>query len=110
MRRIVYQPGEGLRLIAAVVFLLLSSLANAETLHPNIDRGFKAGLYARAGIAEYWIVDLSSETLEVHRAPERSTEAVHGWRYGSLETLEISSTITPLVAPAVAIPVAELLP
>ena len=75
----------------------------------RIDRGFKAGLYARAGIAEYWIVDLSSETLEVHRAPERSTEAVHGWRYGSLETLARSATITPLV-PSAPIRVADLFP
>ena len=76
----------------------------------RIDRGYKAGLYARAGIAEYWIVDLTSETLEVHRTPEASREAVHGWRYASVETLQRSATVTPLVAPTVMMSVAALLP
>jgi Uma2 family endonuclease len=75
----------------------------------RVDRGYKAGLYARAGIPEYWIVDLTSETLEVHRAPERSSEAIHGWRYGSVETLEKSATVTPLLLSA-PIRVADLLP
>jgi Uma2 family endonuclease len=75
----------------------------------RIDHGYKAGLYARAGLAEYWIVDLAHETLEVHRAPEASSEAVHGWRYGSVEKLGKSAAVTPLVAPGVAIPVADLL-
>jgi Uma2 family endonuclease len=81
----------------------------AETSY-RIDRGYKAGLYARAGIAEYWIVDLSSETLEVHRAPEPSSAAVHGWHYGSVETLQKSATVTPLLAPTIVIRVADLLP
>src|SRR5437016_10536410 len=42
MRRYVHQPCEGFCLIVAVVCLLLSPLASAETIHPNIDRGFKA--------------------------------------------------------------------
>jgi Uma2 family endonuclease len=73
------------------------------------DHGYKAGLYARAGIAEYWIVDLTSETLEVHRAPEASAEAVHGWHYGLVETLEKSAVVRPLIAPTVVIRVADLL-
>lgn len=74
----------------------------------RIDHSYKAGLYARAGIAEYWIVDLSHEALEVHRAPEGSGEAVHRWRYERVETLQRSATIAPLVAPTVTIPVVDL--
>jgi Uma2 family endonuclease len=33
------------------------------------DRGEKLGLYARVGIPEYWIVDLTSDRLEVYSRP-----------------------------------------
>src|SRR5205085_8450816 len=33
------------------------------------DSTIKLGLYARAGISEYWIVDAKAETLEVYRSP-----------------------------------------
>lgn len=34
------------------------------------DRGYKKALYARHGVAEYWIVDPQEEILEVHRPGE----------------------------------------
>jgi Uma2 family endonuclease len=74
------------------------------------DREYKAGLYARAGIADYWIVDLVHDTLEVHRQPEVSPAAPFGWRYGRVETLRPPATVTPLVAPGAFIAVADLLP
>jgi len=76
----------------------------------RIDRAYKANLYARAGIAEYWIVDLAHDTLEVHREPEASPAATYGWRYRSVETLRSPATAAPLIAPDRAIPVADLLP
>lgn len=76
----------------------------------RIDRGYKAGLYARAGIADYWIVDLLRGALEVHRNPEASPAARHGWRYRTVETLRPPAAVTPLVAPDRSIPVADLLP
>ncbi len=33
------------------------------------DRGTKLGLYARAGVAEVWLVDLNQERVELHRRP-----------------------------------------
>ena len=33
------------------------------------DRLIKAGIYARAGIPEYWIVDIKARAVEVYRAP-----------------------------------------
>lgn len=36
----------------------------------RFDRGTKAPLYARAGIPEYWIVNLSETAIEVHRDPD----------------------------------------
>src|SRR5206468_9545262 len=38
----------------------------------NRDRTFKARLYARAGVADYWIVNLVDEVLEVYRRPVKS--------------------------------------
>jgi Uma2 family endonuclease len=36
----------------------------------RFDRQTKAALYARAGIPEYWIVNLAEATIEVHRDPD----------------------------------------
>lgn len=37
------------------------------------DRGIKVPLYARAGIAEVWIVDLTSEVIERYTGPSDAT-------------------------------------
>jgi Uma2 family endonuclease len=74
----------------------------------RIDRGYKASLYARAGIGDYWIIDIIHDTVEVHREPEASPHAP--WSYGSVATLHPPATVTPLAAPGNAIPVADLLP
>ncbi|NBB68979.1 MAG: Uma2 family endonuclease [Alphaproteobacteria bacterium] len=46
--------------------LLLVEVANASL---DYDRTVKAPLYARAGVAELWIVDLRSRAVEVATAP-----------------------------------------
>jgi Uma2 family endonuclease len=33
------------------------------------DRSTKMRLYAEAGVPEYWVVDCTAETVEVHRGP-----------------------------------------
>ncbi len=81
----------------------------AETSY-RIDREHKAGLYARAGIADYWIVDLAHGVVEVHREPEALPDAPHGWRYRSAATLRPPATVAPLAAPDSLIRVADLLP
>ena len=76
----------------------------------RIDRGYKASLYARAAVPEYWIVDLLHETVEVYREPEASEAARYGWRYRSVETLRPPASVMPLLAPDRSIAVADLLP
>lgn len=39
----------------------------------SYDRGRKAKAYARAGITEYWIVDVDSRRIEVRRDPDAAT-------------------------------------
>jgi Uma2 family endonuclease len=42
----------------------------------------KVALYARAGIPEYWIVNLRSRSLEVYREPKTSGGQLGGYDYG----------------------------
>jgi Uma2 family endonuclease len=86
---------------ALVVEIALTSLA--------LDRGEKASLYARAGVADYWIVNLVDNILEVYRDPRADPHAPHGWRYGSTTTLRIGEVVAPLALPDCTIPVADLL-
>jgi Uma2 family endonuclease len=76
----------------------------------RLARGRKAGAYARAGIADYWIVNLVDRVLEVHREPARSGPARRHWGYAVIETIGAGATVTPLAAPSAPIRVADLLP
>ena len=69
------------------------------------DQGDKMRLYARAAIAEYWIVDLNARQLIVHRQPDAANE-----RYNFVQILNESETVVPVAAPQAAIAVADLLP
>jgi Uma2 family endonuclease len=74
------------------------------------DRRQKASLYARAGIADYWVVNLVNRVLEVYRDPVAAPAAPYGFHYRSVTRLRPTATVTPLAAPSAAIPVADLLP
>ena len=76
----------------------------------RLDRRFKAGLYARARLPEYWIANLVDGILEVHRHPEPNADAAYGWTYRSVGILHRGETVTPLVLSGRTIPVADLLP
>jgi Uma2 family endonuclease len=71
------------------------------------DRRTKGPLYARAGIAEYWIVNLPDGRLEVYRDPLQTQT---GWDYRVVQILMPTDVIHPLAMPDATIPVADLLP
>src|SRR5436309_8680453 len=75
-----------------------------------LDRLRKGGLYARAGIADYWVVNLIDEVLEVYREPVRAPSGRGGWKYDSVRLLRRNAIVTPLAAPRARIRVAALLP
>ncbi len=76
----------------------------------DFDRQHKGSLYARAGVPEYWIVNLIDRVLEVYRDPGLDQSAPYGWRYRSVETLAPPSVVVPLALPSAQIAVADLLP
>jgi Uma2 family endonuclease len=73
--------------------LLLIEVADASLAD---DRKEKLSLYAEAGIAEYWIVNLIDEQIEVYRKPSGRRYEEHSiWR-GDVE-------VQPLALPAAAL-------
>ena len=75
-----------------------------------LDREHKGSLYARAGLADYWILNLVDSVLEVYRQPAPSSEAPFGWAYSEVQSLGATDLVSPLAAPEARIPVAALLP
>lgn len=60
------------------------------------DRGDKAAMYAEAGIADYWVVNLRDRAIEVHRDPESSG-------YRSVSVYRDQEEVRPLAFPDVAL-------
>lgn len=73
------------------------------------DRRTKGSLYARAQIADYWILNLSAQEVEVYRRPAPDPGAPFGFRYVRVMRHGPDDAITPLASPH-AVPVADLLP
>jgi Uma2 family endonuclease len=87
-------------LAALVVEVSESSLA--------FDRGHKSSVYARAGILDYWIVNLVDRVLEVYREPAPDAAAPFGRSYARREVLDTSRQVSPLAAPHASIHVRDL--
>jgi len=76
----------------------------------DFDRQHKGSLYARAGIQDYWIVNLVDRVIEVYRDPGPDPSAPYGWRYRSVATLTPPAVVVPLAFTSSQIAVADLLP
>ena len=63
------------------------------TLAP--DRLDKASMYAKAGIADYWIVNLVDDAVEVHRNPVLDPSQPSGYRYGNVVAYRAGESISP---------------
>jgi Uma2 family endonuclease len=69
------------------------------------DRGAKKRIYARAGIPNYWLIDLTARTLEVYTRPQGEDYAAKAiLREGDSVTVELENSPLPAIA------VANLLP
>jgi Uma2 family endonuclease len=103
--------------------LVPGTWADYETSHPArpvlvvevaesslaFDRREKGSLYARAGVLDYWILNLVDRVLEVYRDPVPDASVPYGWRYRRVERLTSVGTASPLALPSVRIPVHDFL-
>jgi Uma2 family endonuclease len=69
----------------------------------NFDLTVKSALYARAGIADYWVVDVNARRLIVHRQPKAG-------RYASIVVYNEQESAAPLAAPHAVFKVVEAFP
>ena len=74
------------------------------------DRNQKASIYAKAGIADYWIVNLINRCLEVYGVPAPMQEQPFGFGYKQTNKYMETDQATPLALPQSFIVVAEILP
>ena len=75
-----------------------------------LDRLRKGSLYARAGLADYWVLNLIDRVLEVYREPVPDSASPFGWRYARRDVLDAATHGTPLAAPGSNVLVSNLLP
>lgn len=68
----------------------------------DFDTNEKRLLYARAGIRDYWVVDINGRRLLVYRDPQAGDYAIQ-------QSLGPTDTISPLASSSVAVRVADLL-
>jgi Uma2 family endonuclease len=76
----------------------------------TFDRRDKGSLYARAGLQDYWIVNLGDRVLEVYREPVPDPSAPYGWRYRSVVRLTPADVVELAGVSAARVAVADLLP
>jgi Uma2 family endonuclease len=68
----------------------------------DFDTNEKRLLYARAGLREYWVVDINGRRLLVYRDPQAGD-------YVTRQTLGPTDMLTPLASPTVTVRVSDLL-
>ena len=81
----------------------LSLVAEVSDATLAFDLSTKAALYARAGIVEYWVVDVNGRNLTIHRDPD-------GGRYRSVIRYSADETVATLARPEERVTVSALLP
>lgn len=74
----------------------------------RLDRTRKARLYAEAGVADYWILNLPDRCLEVRRNPVR--DSTGEWTYSDVQAIGPGAMIAPIAATHAHITVADVLP
>jgi len=76
----------------------------------GFDREVKISLYARGGVQDYWIVNVTERTVEVYRDPQPDPSTPSGATYRSVRTVRVGDTVTPLALPATVVDVAAFFP
>ncbi len=74
------------------------------------DREDKASLYAKAGVADYWVLNLNARQFEVRRKPVKDQTKRYGFGYAETAVFRPTDSVSPLAKPQTTIAVAALLP
>ena len=74
------------------------------------DTTTKAELYATAGVADYWVLDLNNRQLHVFRDPQPLPAGLGATAYRTRLVLGPADAVSPLAAPHATVRVADLLP
>lgn len=74
------------------------------------DTGWKASLYAAAGITDYWVIDVNDRRLHLFRDPQPDPVAKYGSNYKQVTVFLPTDLVSPLYAAAHAVTVGDLLP
>src|SRR5580765_2053485 len=117
----IFRPGEAIDLLGGELIVsepqgalhYTAILKTARALEAVFGAGWVVrtqGPYARAGLADSWIVNLIDRVLDVYREPAADPSSPFGWRYTRREVLRPSAEVRPLAMPSAAIRVADLLP
>jgi Uma2 family endonuclease len=69
----------------------------------------KGSLYAKAGIADYWIINLVDHRLEVYRQPAVDEGTAYGYRYAQQNIFTGSDAVSPLEISGSSLIVSDLL-
>jgi Uma2 family endonuclease len=78
--------------------LLLIEVAESSLAY---DRSTKLGLYAEAGIPEYWVVDCIGQSVDIYRTPDAG-------RYRDVSRVEGAASISLQAFPDVVLTLAEI--
>ena len=75
------------------------------------DRSRKAGLYAKAGVQDYWIINLAQAPpqIEIYRRPQPDESQHYGFGYGESTIHQSGEIVQPLSGPG-PVAVSALLP
>lgn len=95
---VFYPKASGISGLNAGTARLVVEIADSSLAY---DLGLKARLYAGFGIAELWVINAVTLETRIHRDPTPTG-------YRTIADLPPSERIEPLVAPALAVTLAEL--
>jgi Uma2 family endonuclease len=93
-----HKPQAGARFFAGIPDLVVEVLSAGSV---RLDRVVKFATYERAGVPEYWIVDLGTHTVEVYALDEQGF-------YTQLGQFHVGEKTRSIVLKDVALPVADL--
>lgn len=80
-----------------------------EVSHSSLafDRKEKAALYAKAGIPEYWILDVAGRRVEVCREPGALQDKPGTFAFANRQIFEADHLVQPLKVPGPACPISR---